>query len=132
MAKSKSLTDEQNKARARRDSHAYRHKTNNLPARVHNRAARLAAQWVQEAHPQKWAALVRKAKETEEGNATQYTPHSVTYGSNGKSCAHDGGIVAVGIMRQCKLCGDLLGTYAVEVPGNRAMLQDILEAEGGA
>ena len=132
MAKSKSLSDEQNKARARRDSHVYRHKSNNVPARVHNRAARLAAQWVQEEHPQKWTALVRKAREIEEGNTTEYTPHTVKYGGNGKAVCPHNKVVAVGIMRQCADCGDLLGAYPVDVPSNKEMLQDILEAEGGA
>jgi len=131
MAKSKSLTDEQNKARARRDSHKYRHKKNNISARVHNRAARLAAQWVQEVHPQKWTALVRKAKEIEEGSKTEYVPHSVKFGGNGKVCSHDH-VRGIGIMRQCTDCGELLGTYSIEVPGNVQLLQDILEAEGGA
>ena len=131
MAKSKSLSDEENKARARRDSHKYRHKSNNVPARVHNKAARLAAQWVQETYPQKWAALVRKAKEMEEENTTVYTPHSVRFGGSSKVCAHSH-ITAVGIMRKCDDCGEFLGAFPVEVPGNKELLQDILEAEGGA
>lgn len=131
MARSKKLTDEQNKARARRDSHTYRHRSNNLPARTANRAARLAAQWVQEEHPQKWAALVRKAKQIEEENSTEYTPHAVRYGSNVVECPHDK-VKAVGIMRQCANCGLLLGAWPVENPSNQEMLQDILEAENGA
>ena len=130
MAKSKKLTDEQNRARARRDSHSYRHKTNNLPARTANRAARLAAQWVQEAHPQKWAALVRQAKAMELENTTTYTPHSVKYAKG--DCPHGGKIEAVGIMRRCCDCGEFLGTWPVENPANAVLLQEILEAEDGA
>jgi len=129
MARSKKLSDEENRARARRDSHNYRHKTNNVSARVHNRAARLAAQWVQEEHPVKWRVLVKKAQEIEDGNATAYTPHSVKFA--GVNCPHDK-VVAVGIMRKCANCGELLGAWPVDVPGNKEMLQDILEAEGGA
>jgi len=131
MARSKKLTDAQNKARARADSHKYRHKTNNLPARVHNKAARLAAQWVQAAHPAVWGRLVNEAKRLEEENTTTYVPHSVKY-ANMDSCPHSGEIKAVGIQRQCQDCGAFLGSWAVEIPGNQSLLQDILEAEGGA
>jgi len=129
MARSKKLSDEENKARARRDSHEYRHRTNNVPARVHNRAARLAAQWVQEEHPQKWAALVRAAKDIESGNPTKYTPHSVRFANN--DCPHDK-IKAIGIMRQCANCGEFLGAWGIENEDNKELLQEILEAEGGA
>ena len=129
MARSKKLSDEENKARARRDSHEYRHRVNNTPARVHNRAARLAAQWVQETHPQKWAALKRKAWEIEEGNTTQYTPHSVKFANS--TCPHDK-VTAVGIMRKCVNCGEFLGAWPVTEDYNQELLQDILEAEGGA
>lgn len=129
MAYSKKLTTEENKARARRDSHAYRHKTNNLPARVANKAARLAAQWVQEEYPQKWAALVKKAKEQEQANSTAYQPHSVRFSTS--SCPHDK-VLAVGIMRKCAECGELLGAWAVNEPTNKELLQEILEAEEGA
>jgi hypothetical protein len=125
------LTQEEKRARDRAYQHTRRHKGNNITARVHNKAARLAAQWVQEEHPQKWAALVRKAKEIEEGNATEYVPHSVKFGGNGSVCSHDK-VVAVGIMRQCASCGEFLGAYPVDVPSNKQMLQEILEAEGGA
>lgn len=130
MAYSKKLSAEENKARARADSHKYRHKVNNLPARTHNRAARLAAQWVQEEHPQKWAALVRKAQEIETENSTQYVPHAVRF--TPETCAHTGKIRAVGIMRQCEDCGLLLGAWPVETPQNQELLQEILEAEEGA
>lgn len=130
MANSKKLTPEQNKARARRDSHNYRHKSNNVPARVHNRAARLAAQWVQEMHPVKWRALVSEARRIEAGNDAAYVPHSVRY-ADAKACPHDK-VTAIGIMRQCQQCGEFLGVYPVEEPLNKELLQEILEAEGGA
>lgn len=129
MANSKKLSDEENKARARRDSHNYRHKSNNMPARVHNRAARLAAQWVQDEHPQKWAALKRAAWDIEEGNKTVYTPHSVRFANN--NCPHDK-VVAIGIVRKCANCNEILGAWAVEEETNKEFLQEILEAEGGA
>jgi hypothetical protein len=129
MARSKKLTDEENKARARRDSHVYRHKKNNISARTHNRAARLAAQWVQDVHPQKWAALVRLAKEIEAGNTTVYVPHASRYAN--VDCPHDK-VLAQGIMRQCANCGMFLGAWAVEEESNKELLQEILEAEGGA
>jgi len=129
MARSKKLSDEANKARARRDSHAYRHKTNNLSARTHNRAARLAAQWVQQEHPVQWRAFVNQAKAEEAGNASTYTPHSVRFAN--ANCPHDK-VRAVGIMRQCVNCGELLGAWPVDVPVNQELLQEILEAEGGA
>lgn len=128
MAYSKKLTAEQNKARARADSHKYRHKVNNLPARVHNKAARLAAQWVQEQHPVKWAALVRQAREQEKANSSTYTPHSVKFAGG---CEH-GRVKAVGIMRKCLDCGELLGAWPVEEQTNQELLQEILEAEDGA
>ena len=129
MAYSKKLTEEQNKARARADSHKYRHKANNLPARTFNRAQRLAAQWVRDEHPQKWAAVVRQAQAVEEENTTEYTPHSVKYAA--ETCPHDK-IRAVGIMRQCQNCGEFLGAWPVENPANKEFLQEILEAEDGA
>ena len=132
MARSKKLTDEQNKARAREQSHTYRHRSNNLPARTANRAARLAAQWVQENYPQQWGAFIRQAKKEEQekiDKGSTYTPHSVRYATD--TCPHDK-VKAVGIMRQCQNCGELLGAWPVENPSNREMLQDILEAEDGA
>jgi len=129
MAYSKKLTTEQNKARARADSHKYRHKTNNLPARIHNRAARIAAQWLQENNPAQWKKCVAQAQKVEEENRTEYTPHSIRYAS--ETCPHDK-VKAVGIMRQCQNCGELLGAYPVELDENRELLQEILEAEGGA
>lgn len=132
MARSKKLTDEQNKARARAQSHTYRHRSNNLPARVFNNAQRKAAKWVREEFPQQWGAFVRLAKKEEEQSATEYIPHSVKF-SNGKPCSHPKGkVVAVGIMRKCTKCNEFVGAYPVEVPENKKMLQKILEAEDGA
>jgi len=129
MARSKKLSDEENKARARRDSHEYRHRTNNLNARVANRAARLAAQWVQAEHPVHWKAFVNQAKAKEAAGTTRYTPHSVRFAT--ANCSHDK-VKAVGIMRQCVQCGEFLGTWPVQDESNKELLQEILEAEDGA
>ena len=129
MAYSKKLTTEQNKARARADSHKYRHKTNNLPARTHNRAARLAAQWVQTQYPAQWKKLVQQAQQVEAEKDNKYVPHSVRYAMD--TCSHSN-VKAVGSMRQCQDCGEFLGAWAVEQPVNQDLLQDILEAEQGA
>ena len=90
-----------------------------MPSRVKYRVTKLAVQWLQEEHPQKWAAIVRQAW-------SDYTPRPLAGG-----CPHDK-VIASAIMRKCAQCGEFLGAWAVENEANREFLQEILEAEGGA
>ena len=122
----KPLTDEERKARNRRYRHTANHKKSNISARAHNRAARLAAQWVQEEHPAVWARLKAEAWKIEEKNGKEYVPHAVRFAA--ESCPHDK-VVAIGITVQCANCKMIIGSVAVEDEANKEILQDILEDE---
>jgi hypothetical protein len=120
------LTPDEKRARDRRYRHVSNHKKNNLAARAHNRAARLAAQWVQDKHPDRWKALVAEARQIEEDNLTKYVPHHVRFG--GRQCPHDH-LEAIGITTKCTDCGQIIGTVAVTIEENRQLLQEMLEEE---
>ena len=122
----KPLTLEEKRAANRKYRHTANHKKNNMTARAHNRAARLAAQWVQKEHPAKWAALVVEARKIEEKNDAAYVPHSVKFA--GKQCPHSN-LQAVGITTRCTDCGEIIGSIAVMDPANKQLLQDILDEE---
>lgn len=120
------LTVEEKRARNRRYRHTANHGKNNMTARAHNRAARMAAQWVQAEHPAKWASLVVEARKIEEENDTEYVPHSVRFA--GVSCPHDK-VIAIGITVKCTACNQIIGSVPVHDPQNKEMLQDMLEEE---
>lgn len=117
------LTLEEKRARNRAYRHKANHKKNNMTARAHNRAARLAAQWVQAEHPAKWDALVVEARRIEENNDAKFVPHSVRFA--GAQCPHTN-LQAIGITARCTDCGEIIGSIPVSKEG-REMLQDILD-----
>ena len=120
------LTDEEKRARNRKYRHKSNHTKNNISARTHNRAARLAAQWVQQVHTDRWAHFLVEARRIEEENQAEYVPHAVKFSN--ATCPHDK-VVAIGITVQCANCKMIIGSVSVHDESNKEILQDILEDE---